>query len=137
MRMHDLDLVTVTTGEDKNNNLKNINDTRICIPSSILHDVIRWFHLILGHIRRTNLYRTIQQWFYHPKLNAAIDNSECQVYQRNKWEEDHIDLIGPWKVNVGGREVYFNALTCSHPVTNLVELIQINSKHWWHVLQQF
>jgi hypothetical protein len=27
------------------------------------------------------------------------------------WEEDAIDLIGPWKVKVNGQQVEFNALT--------------------------
>ena len=51
-------------------------------------------------------------------------------------EEIHIDITGPWKVKVSGREIEVLALTCIEPVTNLVELIRINNKTAEHVAQQ-
>ena len=84
--------------------------------------------------------------FYHPKLKASVDRSECRVCQENKltgagygelplqkailmpWEEVHVDLIGPWKVTVNNREFEFMALTCIDPITNLPELIRIEDK---------
>ncbi len=44
------------------------------------------------------------------------------------WEEVAIDLIGPWKVKVNGRQVEFNALTCIDTALNLVEPIHIDNK---------
>ena len=53
------------------------------------------------------------------------------------WDEVAVDLIGPWKIEVNGREFIFLALTCIDPVTNLVEIIRINGKSSAHVAQQF
>ena len=53
------------------------------------------------------------------------------------WNEVAVDLIGPWKVKLGGKDLEFNALTCIDPVTNLVEIIRINNKEAHHVAQQF
>ena len=44
--------------------------------------------------------------------------------------------IGTWKINVQGTELIFRALTCIDPVTNLVEIIRINSKSSSHVSEQ-
>ena len=44
------------------------------------------------------------------------------------FEEVVVDLIGPWKVQVGGKAYEFNALTCIDTVTNLVELVRIDNK---------
>jgi hypothetical protein len=49
------------------------------------------------------------------------------------WEELAVDLIGPWTINVAGQELTFNALTCIHPVTNLVELTCIDNKTSAHI----
>jgi hypothetical protein len=35
-----------------------------------------------------------------------------QEVQIAPWEEVAIDLIGPWKVKINGRQVEFNASTC-------------------------
>jgi hypothetical protein len=61
-----------------------------------------------------------------------------KYYGKNKWqmkigtiasktsnhdalgEKVHIDLIGPWAVNIGDHIIEFNALTCIDPITNLV-----------------
>ena len=57
---------------------------------------------------------------------------------RMVFEEVHIDLIGPWKVDLkGGREIEINALTCIEQVTNLVETIKIENKTAEHVSRQF
>ena len=50
------------------------------------------------------------------------------------WEEVHVDLVGPWKVQVDNTELEFKALTCIDPVTNLTELIRINNKTSAHVV---
>ena len=48
-----------------------------------------------------------------------------------------VDLIGPWKIAVNNEDVYFNALTCIDPVTNLVEIIRIENKTANHVARKF
>ncbi len=44
------------------------------------------------------------------------------------WEEVAINLIGPWKVRVNGRQVEFNTLTCIDMALNLVELTRVDNK---------
>jgi hypothetical protein len=53
------------------------------------------------------------------------------------WQETHVDLIGPWRVNINQLDVEFLALTVIDPATNLVELIRLNNKTSEHVAQQF
>ena len=53
------------------------------------------------------------------------------------WEEVMVDLIGPWKVKVNEQEIFFNALMCIDPITNLVEMIRIENKTSNHIVQQF
>ena len=130
-------------------------DWKICIPNSLLSDIIQWYHLILGHAGKTRLYDSIRKMFYHPQLKYSIDNYKCSACQMYKqagrshgqlpqkeavlipFEEVHIDLIGPWTVEVQGKEIEIKALTCIEPVTNLVELIRIDNKTAKHVAQQF
>ena len=131
------------------------HEWKICIPSLLLGDMIRWNHVLLGHCGATRLYDSIRVMFYHPRLKNRVDTYNCKTCQKYKqqgrshghlperealllpFEEVHIDLIGPWKVTVSGREIEVLALTCIEPVTNLVELIRINNKTAEHVAQQF
>ncbi len=53
------------------------------------------------------------------------------------WEEVAIDLIGPWKVKVNGRQTEFNALTCIDTASNLVKLIRIDNKTAKHISDKF
>ena len=72
--------------------------------------------------------------------------STCEVCQRHElltrgyghllgkqapmalWNEVAVDFIGPWSLNdVQGQFDQFHALTCIDPVTNLVELVRIDS----------
>eukprot|EP00957_Ditylum_brightwellii_P023145 1746327-Ditylum_brightwellii.AAC.1 len=53
------------------------------------------------------------------------------------WSKVTVNLIGPWKIIIGNKEVKFNALTCIDPVTNLVEMICIKNKTAEYVTQQF
>ncbi len=52
-------------------------------------------------------------------------------------EEVAIDLIGPWKVKVNGRQVQFNALTCIDMALNLVKLIRVDNKTAKHIRDKF
>ena len=127
------------------------NEWRICIPTAALQDTIQWFHLILGHRGKTQVYDTIRRLYYHPNLKAATTQYECGTCQSSKlqgaqygqlppreaimtpWEEVHVDLIGLWRLKIGERMVEFSALTCIDPVTNLVELIRVDNKSSAHV----
>ena len=42
--------------------------------------------------------------------------------------ETAVNLIGPWTIKVGKRQMTFSALTISDPVTNLTELVRIENK---------
>ena len=53
------------------------------------------------------------------------------------WTEVAVDLIGPWKLQVDGKPVEFNALTCIDTASNLVELIRIDNKSCPHVTEKF
>jgi hypothetical protein len=88
----------------------------------------------------------LNQCYHHPKLSFHIEKLKCKDCQKYKlagrgygllpkremriapWEEVAINLIGPWKVKVNGRQVEFNALTCIDMALNLVEQILIDNK---------
>jgi hypothetical protein len=53
------------------------------------------------------------------------------------WEEVAIDLIGPWKVEVNGQQVKFDALTCIDTALNLVKLIRVDDKTAKHIRDKF
>ena len=63
--------------------------------------------------------------------------SKAHHAQLLPWIEVAIDLIGPSHIEVNGQKIEFNALTCIHPVTNLVEIICIDNKTAAHVAQLF
>jgi len=134
----------------------NVDSTwRIAVPTTLLADLVVWYHLVLGHSGKTRLYDTIRARFHHPRLKHAIDNFDCPQCQGTKvlgqgyghlpprhvnitpWNEVAIDLIGPWKIKNGGRIIEFFALTCIDPVTNLVEIIRIRNKTAAHIRDQF
>jgi hypothetical protein len=53
------------------------------------------------------------------------------------WLELALNLIGPWKIKVNGRQVEFNALTCIDMASNLVELIRVDNKTAKHIGDKF
>ena len=101
----------------------------------------------LGELRR--------QHYYHLTLHCHIEKLKCQDCQQHKipgcgygllpksevyiapCKEAAIDLIGPWEVNVNGKNVKFNALTCIDTASNLVELIMIENKTATHLHDKF
>ncbi|CAJ1939472.1 unnamed protein product [Cylindrotheca closterium] len=102
-----------------------------------------------------SIYATIAKRFYSPGLKQQIERFNCEICQLNKaanvqygqlperhadlvpWFSVAVDLIGPWKIDVNGRELEFNALTCIDPVTNLTELAFIENKTAAHVANVF
>jgi hypothetical protein len=126
---------------------------RICVPTVMIDDIIRWYHLVLGHIGIVRLHQTIATHFVHPYLKVRIERivKSCDTCLRAKlpgagygelppreatlvpWYEVAVDLIGPWTLLVHGQEIEFNALTCIDPVSNLVEVQRIENKSATHV----
>ena len=49
------------------------------------------------------------------------------------WQEIAVDLTGPWKIRVNDQQITFRALSIIDIVTNLPELVRINSKSAAHV----
>ncbi len=119
---------------------------KITLPESMIVDTVKWFHQVMGHPGEKRLRETLNQHYYHPRLPYHINKSKCKDCQKHKlegrgygllpkqevriapWEEVAINLIGPWKVKVNGRQVEFNALTCIDMTSNLVKLICIDNK---------
>jgi transposase InsO family protein len=128
---------------------------KIALPTGLLDGVVGWYHRVLGHCGITRLYDTIRTHCYHPHLKRKCELLHCDACQLNKqlgagygelppreaplvpWDEVCVDLIGPWKIEIQGREIEFNALTSIDPVTNLVELVRIDNKTSHHIATQF
>lgn len=128
---------------------------KIAIPTSLIDDILHWYHHVLGHCGINRLYDTIRAHFAYPKLKERCQNFRCVSCQMNKalgqgygelpprnvellpWNEVAVDLIGPWRIEIGNHTVEFNALTCIDPVTNIVELVHINNKTSHHIAEQF
>ncbi len=126
---------------------------RIALPTTMVDNVIRWYHLVLGHPGIVRLYQTISTHFIHPYLKVRIESviKSCDTCQRSKlpgagygelppreatlvpWYEVAVDLIGPWTMLVHGQEIEFSALTCIDTVSNLVELVRIENKTAAHI----
>ena len=125
------------------------------LPSSLVNDVIYWYHHMLSHCGAGTLYDTINSRFYYPNLRQRCEAFHCNQCQLNKhlgpgygqlpprhaplmpWAEVAVDLIGPWKIKIQQQELEFLALTCIDPVTNLLEIIRIDNKTANHVAQKF
>ena len=128
---------------------------RIALPLNMLQPTIKWFHQVMGHPGQKRLRETLHQRYYHPQLRRYIDRYNCEHCQKHKlsgpgygllperemriapWEECAVDLIGPWQINVRGKTVEFNALTCIDTASNLVELIRIDNKSSPHIAHKF
>jgi len=133
----------------------NQNQWRIALPEQMLDKTISWFHQIMGHPGSKRLRETLQKRYYHPQLRRTVDKYQCEHCQKHKlsgkgygllperelrvapWTEVAVDLIGPWKLQVHGKPVEFNALTCIDTASNLVELIRIDNKSCPHVTEKF
>ena len=132
------------------------NQWKIVLPSTLINDVVKWYHHSLGHPGTTRLYDTIAKRFFANGLYTACKNYVCpdnchqwkntgqgyghlpqRIALATPWDECAVDLVGPWSISAGGQDYVFNALTCIDPVTNLVELIRIDRKTAEHVGRKF
>ena len=127
------------------------------IPESLVSDLLKWYHLVLGHCGSQRLYDTVKARFFAKNLNKHCISTvnSCEVCRMNKsstkqygllpprvagvfpWRTVAVDLIGPWKIKINGRVLEFNALTCIDPVTNLTEISRIRNKTSKHIADQF
>ena len=119
----------------------------ILFPEAQTKPVIKLFHQVLGHPRENRLRYTILMRYYHPDLRLHIGNFVCDACQKNKlsvrgfgflpgqdvnihpWHEAAVDLIGSWSIEIKYKWHEFNALTSIDLVTNLVELIRVNTNN--------
>ena len=130
---------------------------RIVLPESLVTDVIDWYHIYLQHPGITRTLATINTIFYAPKLMNRVQEriGRCRPCMRQKnigpgyghipergdyphpFEEVAVDLLGPWKIKVGGRTIELRALSCTDTGSNLTELPRIDSKTSEHITLKF
>lgn len=130
---------------------------KIYLPDDLLHPAVEWYHTVLGHLGQSRLFDTISLHLYNPSLKTKIEDFvlKCDTCQKNKqllrgfghtapreasahpWREVHVDLIGPWELTVQGKATIFSALTMIDPVTQLVELVRVDSKDSEHIAMHF
>jgi transposase InsO family protein len=130
---------------------------KIILPDSLLKDIVRWYHLALGHCGITRLADTLRMHFHHSRLQASCEEEvkTCDTCQRYKsvgrgygetagreaplvpWQDVAVDLIGPWTLTIGENNLKFSALTMIDLVTNLVEIVRLSNKTAAHVAIQF
>jgi transposase InsO family protein len=130
---------------------------KICIPTSMLETVVKWYHRVLVHPGEERMLQAIGLHFYHARLRTRIAEyvRSCEVCQHMKisskkygelppreaqlapWENVAVDLIGPWTITIRTREVTFRALTIIDMVTNFPEVVRLESTDSRHVAMQF
>jgi RNase H-like domain found in reverse transcriptase/Integrase zinc binding domain len=121
---------------------------KIYLPDALLEQAIQWYHLALSHIGTRRLTDTMSETFYNRQLclniEAVLKHCEhCQKYKNvsvdmvkpppERQDYSHgvkvaVDMIGPWTLEVGDRKEKFSALTIIDLVTNLMEIVRVNSK---------
>jgi hypothetical protein len=59
---------------------------KICFPTAMLHNTVRWYHLSLNHIGMTRTYDTMSMHLHHPKLKNVCEDviRPCDSRQRFK-----------------------------------------------------
>jgi transposase InsO family protein len=130
---------------------------KIYLPSSLLRNVVRWYHFALGHCGTSRLADTLRMHFHNPQLQLRCEEEvqKCDPCQRHKnvgrghgetasreapllpWQDVAVDLIGPWTLAIGDQKLKFSALTMIDMVTNLVEVVRVNNKTAAHIAMHF
>jgi hypothetical protein len=125
---------------------------QITITTIMLDHFINWYHKALSHAGMTRLNDTIKVHFWHPQIKNRIENivgrcNACQCYKVQgpgygelppceanitPWDDVAVDCIGPWKIEINGQMIEFNALTCVDPVTCFPEAFRINNRTSTH-----
>jgi len=130
---------------------------RILVPESLRTKLILWYHRMLVHPGTTRLYNTLRQHYIWPKMQDSIADvirpcKPCQIGKRGErgygeiplkdietapWRDVCLDLSGPWKTTINGKEVHFHALTAIDPFTSWIEIIPVLSKTGPHITSLF
>ena len=107
------------------------NAYKICIPNSLVNDVIVWYHETLGHVGESRLFTTINTHMTCPLLydRVALFCSLCHACKVMKlpgkgyghhaprmarllpFQEIATDTIGPWTIHLANRNLTFMALS--------------------------
>ena len=131
----------------------------ICLSDSNVDATIEFMHNLLNHPSHNILLKGLRL-YHHPQLSARVKQFHCDVCQRVKsgvrgyghfpprqvtllpWEQNDVDLIGPWRIEVGGtraqRNSYeFYALTCIDRVIGFPDAVRIDRKTSAHVADKY
>ncbi len=120
---------------------------KIVLPESLTEPAIKWYHALTAHGGSSRIRDSIGAFFWCSKLRESVEHyvSICDACQRYKdvgrgqgqlpprnetaipWSDVAVDLIGPWKVNNGGRELVIKALTVIDVCTCLNKIVQIDN----------
>jgi hypothetical protein len=57
---------------------------KIEFPKSMVVDIVKWFHQVMGHPGEKRLQETLNQRYYHPELRYHIDKLKCKECQMHK-----------------------------------------------------
>ena len=89
----------------------------ICLSDSNVDATIEFMHQLLNHPSHNILLKGLRL-YHHPQLSARVKRFHCDVCQRVKtgvrgyghfpprnvqlspWEQNDVDLIGPWRIKV-------------------------------------
>ena len=119
------------------------DDYKFCLPTQELPSIVNWYHEALSHCGAERLHQLINTHFHHPQLRKIIKQvcDTCYACQCNNligrkyghlpariaealpWQENHVDLIGPWEVPFQGERFDFYALTCIDPATGYLDAV--------------
>ena len=140
------------------------NDFKIYIPRALRQELLEWYHDQLIHPGTTRMMATIGQAFSWPGWSSDIKHlvGNCDKCQRNKitagrrygklprdnrtrdipWNDVHVDLIGPWSVDVtlpdGSTQPHsISALTCIDSATQWPEFVATAHKTSFHISKLF
>ena len=100
---------------------------------------------LLGHTGVTRLIKTLYSYFWFPQMKSMImevvkkmsllpkvQGQSCHlpsknVQHLNPQDEVHVDMRGPWKVNMNNFEYQFRAITCIDAIIKLPEVIPVDN----------
>ena len=111
---------------------------RVVVPQTLQKRLMAWCHTQLVHPGITRLTNTLKQHFAWPTMGNDVKNylrncHECQVGKRGvrgygkvptkdvetgPWHDMCVDLAGPWKTTLNGRQIKFHCLTIIDPFTS-------------------
>jgi hypothetical protein len=125
-------------------------DDKICMPNTLQHRCVEWYHDTLCHPGETRTELTIRQHFQWKGLRGDVEDyckkcGQCQLTKRktikygllpektaeaDPWEVLCVDLIGPYKIpqKNKAKPLYLHCLTMIDPATSWFEIMAIENK---------